>query len=55
MGGSATSGYTVPELDASDPNSDVPDELRIILAGGPQSERDSFGDTFSFPNQWQVV
>lgn len=55
MGGSEASGYAVPELDASDPDSDVPDELRIILAGGPHSDRDSVGDTFSFPDQEEVL
>jgi serine/arginine repetitive matrix protein 2 len=54
MGGSDASGYEVPELDASDPDSDVPDELRIILAGGSHSDRDSVGDTFSFPNEEEV-
>ena len=54
MGGSDAVGYAVPELDASDPDSDVPDELRIILAGGSHSDRDSVGDTLSFPNQEEV-
>ncbi|KAF8060726.1 hypothetical protein FPV67DRAFT_304096 [Lyophyllum atratum] len=43
MGGSDVSCYAVPELDASDPDSDVPGELRDILAN--QSDD---GDTMSY-------
>ncbi|KAF9457373.1 hypothetical protein BDZ94DRAFT_1175700 [Collybia nuda] len=43
MGGSDVSGYDIPELDASDPDSDIPDELQLILSN--QSDE---GDTLSF-------
>ncbi|KAJ3980260.1 hypothetical protein F5890DRAFT_1557848 [Lentinula detonsa] len=39
MGGSDVSAYAVGELDASDPDSDIPDELQVILAN--QSPRTS--------------
>ncbi|KAF8878425.1 hypothetical protein BD779DRAFT_1663807 [Infundibulicybe gibba] len=45
MGGSDVSGYAV-ELDASDPDSDIPDELQVILAG--QFEDGSVEDTMSY-------
>ncbi|KAJ7859170.1 hypothetical protein B0H14DRAFT_636132 [Mycena olivaceomarginata] len=45
MGGSDASGYEVQELDASDPDSDIPDELQVILASGGHSPVD---DTLSF-------
>ncbi|KAF8996426.1 hypothetical protein BDQ17DRAFT_1364415 [Cyathus striatus] len=48
LGGSDVSGYNVPELDASDPDSDVPEELRYILSASG-SERDSIiDDTLSY-------
>ncbi|GLB36845.1 hypothetical protein LshimejAT787_0311320 [Lyophyllum shimeji] len=43
MGGSDVSGYAVPELDASDPDSDVPGELRDLL-----SNQSDDGDTMSY-------
>ncbi|TFK33165.1 hypothetical protein BDQ12DRAFT_448473 [Crucibulum laeve] len=47
MGGSDVSGYNVPELDVSDPDSDVPDELRYILSAN--SDRGSMiEDTLSY-------
>ncbi|KAF8814601.1 hypothetical protein BYT27DRAFT_7249906 [Phlegmacium glaucopus] len=46
MGGSDVSCYQGPELDASDPDSDVPDELRFILA--THSDRDSVAESLSF-------
>jgi hypothetical protein len=45
MGGSDASGYEAQELDASDPDSDIPDELQVILASGGHSPVD---DTLSF-------
>ncbi|KAJ3769941.1 hypothetical protein FB446DRAFT_766043 [Lentinula raphanica] len=39
MGGSDVSAYAVDDLDASDPDSDIPDELQVILA--KQSPRTS--------------
>ncbi|KAJ7473614.1 hypothetical protein B0H11DRAFT_2036563 [Mycena galericulata] len=46
MGGSDASGYEAQELDASDPDSDIPNELQVILsASRGQSPVD---DTFSF-------
>lgn len=49
MGGSDVSAYAVDELDASDPDSDIPDELQVILSN--QSPRVSVleaEDTLSF-------
>ncbi|KAL0062368.1 hypothetical protein AAF712_010779 [Marasmius tenuissimus] len=43
MGGSDVSAYIVDDIDVSDPDSDIPDELQNILAS--QSDRD---DTLSF-------
>ncbi|KAJ8520630.1 hypothetical protein ONZ45_g2582 [Pleurotus djamor] len=43
MGASVAEGYAV-ELDASDPDSDIPDELQILLAGQSDAE-----DTLDFP------
>jgi hypothetical protein len=37
LGGSDISGYTESQLDASDPDSDVPDELKFILAARPDT------------------
>ncbi|KAJ7088519.1 hypothetical protein B0H15DRAFT_841620 [Mycena belliarum] len=46
MGGSDKSGYQEEELDASDPDSDIPNELQVLLsASGAQSPAD---DTLSF-------
>ncbi|KAJ6514305.1 hypothetical protein C8R47DRAFT_962300 [Mycena vitilis] len=45
MGGSAASGYEEQELDASDPDSDIPNELQAILSSCGQSPID---DTLSF-------
>ncbi|KAJ6577467.1 hypothetical protein B0H19DRAFT_561509 [Mycena capillaripes] len=45
MGGSAASGYEEQELDASDPDSDIPNELQAILSSRGQSPVD---DTLSF-------
>ncbi|KAJ6619274.1 hypothetical protein B0H10DRAFT_2216971 [Mycena sp. CBHHK59/15] len=46
MGGSDASAYKVQELDASDPDSDIPDELQVLLtASRGQSPVD---DTLSF-------
>ncbi|KAJ7667434.1 hypothetical protein B0H17DRAFT_254379 [Mycena rosella] len=46
MGGSDASGYEEQELDASDPDSDIPDELQVLLsASRAQSPVD---DTLSF-------
>ena len=46
MGGSDISCYQGPELDVSDPDSDVPDELRFLLA--THSDRDSIAESLSF-------
>ena len=46
MGGSDVSCYQGPNLDASDPDSDVPDELRFILA--THSDRNSVAESLSF-------
>jgi serine/arginine repetitive matrix protein 2 len=46
MGGSDVSCYQGPDPDASDPDSDVPDELRYILAS--HSDRNSVAESFSF-------
>ncbi|KAL4261714.1 hypothetical protein AB1N83_006845 [Pleurotus pulmonarius] len=43
MGASVAEGYAV-ELDASDPDSDIPDELQVLLAGQSDLE-----DTMEFP------
>ncbi|KAJ6451363.1 hypothetical protein C8R47DRAFT_1229888 [Mycena vitilis] len=45
MGGSAASGYEEQELDASDPDCDIPNELQAILSSCGQSPID---DTLSF-------
>ncbi|KAJ7837354.1 hypothetical protein B0H14DRAFT_3460150 [Mycena olivaceomarginata] len=42
MGGSDASGYEVQELDASDPDSDILDELQVILASGGHSPVDEY-------------
>ncbi|KAF8989390.1 hypothetical protein BDQ17DRAFT_1334106 [Cyathus striatus] len=48
LGSSDVSGYNVPELDTSDPDSDVPEELWYILSAS-ESERDSIiDDTLSY-------
>ncbi|KAF5376919.1 hypothetical protein D9615_007315 [Tricholomella constricta] len=49
MGGSDVSGYAVPELDASDPDSDIPDELQHIL-----SNQSDDGDTMSYHDDHDV-
>jgi hypothetical protein len=46
MGGSDISCYQGPDPDASDPDSDVPDELRVILAS--HSDRNSMAESLSF-------
>ncbi|KAF8959872.1 hypothetical protein BDZ97DRAFT_1666634 [Flammula alnicola] len=46
MGGSDVSCYQAPEPDASDPDSDVPDELRFILA--THSDRGSIAESLSY-------
>ena len=46
MGGSDVSCYQGPDLDALDPDSDVPDELRFILA--THSGRNSVAKSLSF-------
>ena len=46
MGGSDVSCYQGPDPDASDPDSDVPDELRFILA--THSDRNSLAESLSF-------
>ena len=46
MGGSDVSCYQGPDPDASDPDSDVPDELRFILA--THSDRNSVAESLSF-------
>ena len=46
MGGSDVSCYQGPDPDASDPDSDVPDELRFILAS--LSDRNSVAESLSF-------
>ena len=46
MGGSDVSCYQGPDPDVSDPDSDVPDELRVILAS--HSERNSVAESLSF-------
>ncbi|KIY52945.1 hypothetical protein FISHEDRAFT_69402 [Fistulina hepatica ATCC 64428] len=43
MGGSEVSAYADPDLDVSDPDSDIPDELQVILSHSPGD------DTLSFP------
>ncbi|KAJ4485212.1 hypothetical protein J3R30DRAFT_3696531 [Lentinula aciculospora] len=49
MGGSDVSAYAVDELDASDPDSDIPDELQVILANqSPRSSVHSVKGTTSF-------
>ncbi|KIK67170.1 hypothetical protein GYMLUDRAFT_69362 [Collybiopsis luxurians FD-317 M1] len=49
MGGSDVSAYAVDELDASDPDSDIPDELQVILATkSPRGSVHSVEDTLSF-------
>ncbi|KAG7090453.1 hypothetical protein E1B28_009569 [Marasmius oreades] len=45
MGGSDVSAYAVDDLDLSEPDSDIPDELQNILAGNSDHERE---DTLSF-------
>jgi serine/arginine repetitive matrix protein 2 len=45
MGGSGVSCYQGPDPDVSDPDSDVPDELRVILAS---SDRNSVAKSLSF-------
>jgi hypothetical protein len=45
MGGSDVSAYDGLELDGSDPDSDIPDELQFILAGQVD---DGDGDTLSY-------
>ncbi|KAG5641013.1 hypothetical protein DXG03_006381 [Asterophora parasitica] len=49
MGGSDVSGYAVPELDASDPDSDIPDELQHIL-----SNQSDDGDTMSYHDDYDL-
>lgn len=49
MGGSDVSVYQGPEPDASDPDSDVPDELRFILA--THSDRESVAESLSFDQE----
>ena len=46
MGGSDISCYQGPDPDASDPDSDVPEELRFILA--THSDRNSVAESLSF-------
>ena len=46
MGGSDISCCQGPDPDVSEPDSDVPDELRVILAS--HSERNSVTESFSF-------
>jgi serine/arginine repetitive matrix protein 2 len=46
MGGSDVSCYQGPDPDLSDPDSDVPDELRVILAS--HSDRNSVAESLSF-------
>lgn len=49
MGGSVTSCHAAPELDANDPDSDIPDELQFILSGQSDEESmRSLDDTLSF-------
>ena len=48
MGGSDVSCYQGPDLDALDPDSDIPDELRFILA--THSDRNSIAKSLSFLN-----
>ncbi|KAF9065359.1 hypothetical protein BDP27DRAFT_1424922 [Rhodocollybia butyracea] len=49
MGGSDVSAYAVDDLDASDPDSDIPDELQVILANqSPRLSVRSVDDTLSF-------
>jgi hypothetical protein len=50
LGGSGASCYSVPELDASDPDSDIPDELQNIL--NANSDRGSDDDTFDFSKRF---
>ncbi|KAF9449617.1 hypothetical protein P691DRAFT_799115 [Macrolepiota fuliginosa MF-IS2] len=50
LGGSDVSCYAVPELDASDPDSDIPDELQFILkANYDRGEED---DTFDIKRRF---
>lgn len=46
LGGSDVSCYAVPQLDANDPDSDIPEELRFELKAN--SDRESDDDTFDF-------
>ncbi|KAJ7620088.1 hypothetical protein FB45DRAFT_839417 [Roridomyces roridus] len=46
MGGSDVSGYECEDLDASDPDSDIPDELQVILTASRGAS--PVDDTFSF-------
>ncbi|KAJ3912173.1 hypothetical protein F5877DRAFT_85100 [Lentinula edodes] len=49
MGGSDVSAYAVDDLDTSNPNSDIPDELEVILANqSPRTSVHSIEDHTSF-------
>ncbi|KAJ3908042.1 hypothetical protein F5879DRAFT_794348 [Lentinula edodes] len=49
MGGSDVSAYAVDDLDTSDPDSDIPDELQVILANqSPRTSVHSIEDHTSF-------
>lgn len=50
LGGSDVSCYAVPELDAFDPDSDIPDELQHILNTNNNSGKDD--DTFDFSKRF---
>ncbi|EIN05384.1 hypothetical protein PUNSTDRAFT_127845 [Punctularia strigosozonata HHB-11173 SS5] len=47
MGGSVASGMTTKEVDPEDPDSDIPDELQVILSGQSDEEMTSFGETLT--------
>ncbi len=52
LGGSDVSAYDGPHPDASDPDSDVPDELRFLLAG--HSDRGSVAESLSFQDDQEA-
>jgi serine/arginine repetitive matrix protein 2 len=47
MGGSVASGMTAKDVDPEDPDSDIPDELQVILSGQSDEETTSFGETMT--------
>ncbi|KXN81385.1 hypothetical protein AN958_04774 [Leucoagaricus sp. SymC.cos] len=52
LGGSDVSCYAVPELDASDPDSDIPDELQSILKTNRRDREEDDGDTFEMKRRF---